>query len=465
MLSINEGSDLNPRAVLAWLLLDRSASLSMPTRFGIVPSVQLRLLRISMPRNISSLTHSFSFNRATLALTAASAFMLLSWSAQAKGVSNLATSLGNPAEPSIASPGVNYGFDARCGVDSFGRADLWKFGSARQTVTGVDRRIGCSLDGDQGSAHFRCYCAHQDQSLAGTIDASKIPSLRSFERLDTSTTRDKLVGLCEETFQAQCGPLAEPQNAECGTPTKNFCRVQTRGDLKGGWYNLFDEFCHCQGKRTWWSAQRLSAALGTLSTSAEDRCQAQLASCSAGQDPSFAPVQMLNHKGYTDQEYSCGSVVPEKYGNCKVKPSKDGERVEFECVCEGAHSGGSIPKKVHFGAKSLNEACVSLLQRQCSEIWDPEDEGEDCDTSSSSDDDCENAETSSADDGSGSDDSVDPNEGPTETGPGEAGPQPNPGDVLDSLGCSAKGAGSGGWGAVFGFGVLLLLVRRSDRLR
>lgn len=420
-----------------------------------------------MLRNTSSLTLPFSLNRATLALTAASAFMLLSWPAQAKGVPIVAKSPEMPAEPGMNSPRVNYGFDARCGVDRVGLADLWKFGSARQTVTGVDRRIGCSLDGDQGSAHFRCFCAHQDQSLAGSIDASKIPSLRSFEEIDVWSTEDKLVGLCEETFQTQCGPVAKPVEAECGIPAKNFCRVLVRGDVKGGRYNLFDEYCHCQGKRTWWSAQRLSAALGTLSPSAEDRCQAQLASCSAGQDPSFAPVQMLNHKGYTDQEYSCGSVVPEKYGNCKVKPSKDGERVEFKCDCEGAHSGGSIPKKVHFGAKSLNEACVSLLQRQCSEIWDPENEGQDCYTSSSSDDDCENAETSSADDDSGSDDSVDPNEEPTETGPGEEGPQsqPNPDDVFDSLGCSAQGSSAGDLGTVLGIGLLVLLGRRSARIR
>lgn len=415
-----------------------------------------------MIRRTSSSTLSSSLKDTIRAFTSASVLLLTAHTAQAKDAPpKRAPSSQASVEAARPASGINYGFDADCGLDHPGEADIWKFGSMRQLVTSVARRTGCAIDGDHSSAHFRCYCTHNEQSLAGELEASKIPSLPSFGKINMVIAKKALVELCEETFHAQCGPLVKPVEAECGTPTKSYCRVSIRGDLKDGGYNLFDESCLCQGTRTWQSSQRLSAALGTLSSSAKARCQAQLVSCSAAAEPSFDPTQMLNIKGYTEQELRCGSVEPGKVGSCKVRPSDDGKRVEYKCDCDGAESGGSTPKSVDFGAKTLHEECVALLQKQCAEIWYPEDDAEDCDTSSSSDDDCENAETSSAAHDTGSNDNVHPNERTTETETGKPASQHNRNDIVDSLGCSTHGEDFGSWGAVFGFGVLLLIGWRS----
>lgn len=417
-----------------------------------------------MDKNKTRLTFShFSVKSTCLVAAFVAGFGLSSQKAQAKpsGEGALRASSGEM----LRGAEINYGFDVQCGLERGGRADLWKRDQHQQAVVFAGGNNACSVVGDQGAANFRCYCAHQVQSLAGEIDASKIPSLSSSREVDKMITRSALIGLCEETFHAQCGPLVEPLVAECGVPTESYCRVSLRGDLKNGGYNLFEESCLCNGASIWSSSQRLSTPLGTPSTSAKERCQTQIDACRRQGGPSFDPVQMMNVKGYTRQKVSCASVKAPERSVCYVNPSEDGQRVEYACDCDGGESGGSVSKTVALGAKTLHEACTALLQRECSEPEDSDDDADEFDTSSADDDEGESAETSSADDGTDSDDDDDfnPKEEPTETGPGEEGPQPNPGDVLDSLGCRTQRGGAGGWSVALSLGLLGLLGWRSSR--
>lgn len=373
---------------------------------------------------------------------------------------------------SMTRPGQSFGFDARCGLADDAEADIWKLGFRRGEPALVKQRHGCVIHGDHDSARYSCFCAHQEQPLVGDLEATKIPTLRSFSELDLIFVKDSLVELCQENFQAHCGPLPEPRLADCGTPTRNFCKVSMRGDLKDGGYNLFEESCFCEGKRRWESAQRLSVAIGSPGVSAEQRCEAQLERCSAGEAPRFDPVQMLDPMGYTDQELSCSTTTKGRTDLCRVKVEESGARVGYYCSCDGAERGGSVLATTELGAKSLYNRCLDFLE-QCSEIKDSDDSGDDCDTSSSSDEDCEDADTSSADDDSddtdfddesgdtssaSDEDEVNPNEEPTETGTGGPDPesQPKPSDVLESLGCRATSGGSGS-GALLGWGVIGLL--------
>lgn len=354
------------------------------------------------------------------------------------------------AELTANRAGVDYGFDAECGLDLESKADIWRASSQGRAKTVHARSSGCVIDGDQDTAKFRCFCAHQSKSLVGQIESSKIPKLRSFAQIELDIAESSLHQVCRETFQDQCGPLVKPLVAECGTPTRDFCKVKMRGDLKDEGYNLFDESCLCEGKRRWESSQRLSAPIGDPGATANARCQAQLDRCGEEQEPSFAPVQMLSHKGYTEQELRCSTIDEDRVHSCTVRAGNDRDRVGYFCECDGAEHGSSVMGTVELGAKSLYDRCQAQLQR-CQDIEESTGGGEECDTSSSSADDCDGSDTSSSDKGNDTwpDDE---SSGDSSTGSGGQDPEPGtkPSDVLESLGCRAAGPDSGGWGLVWG---------------
>lgn len=344
-----------------------------------------------------------------------------------------------------ARAGVDYGFDADCGLDRRGETHIWQPASFRQAAAPGSRDSRCVIDGDQRSARFRCFCSDQKQSSIGDIEASKIPVLAGFSKTQTTLGKEAIQRLCQDTFQAQCGPLAKALVADCGTPTRDFCEVRIRGDVKDERYNLFDESCRCQENRAWKSSQRLVAAVGSPGTTAQERCQTQLERCRADKDPSFDPIQMLNEKGYDTQRLSCSRFGKRRVDRCELEVEGESS-IRYYCNCDGAERGGHLRKRVSYGAKTLYAACQDELL-QCDEIQDTGGVEDDCDTSSSSDTDCESSETSSVEDASGEtgadDDSGDSAAGNgdeldssgEDTASGEPELHPAPGDVLESIGC------------------------------
>lgn len=408
--------------------------------------------------------------------TALGLFVSLSANKAQASPADEASSTDLQAQRQLNASGVNYGFDAQCGLTLPGSTHIWKPAQSRQEVMSSSMGSRCVIDGDQGSARFRCFCADKPESRVGELELSRIPKLASFSKIHTEMTEEALLDLCQETFHEECGPLAKPLVARCGGSTRSYCEVQMRGDIGAGRYNLFDEFCSCEGKRTWYSSQRLSAGIGGRSLSAQERCDTQLERCLDGQAPSFDSIQMLNHKGYQAQSLRCSRFGRERVDFCELSLERDQTWMRYECNCDGAIRGGGIDKAVTLGAKTMYDECIDQLA-YCDEIVDTGGVQDDCDTSSASDEDCESADSSSADDGhdtgdvsgdtigSGEDD-FDP-EGPTNTGgeqPGGAS-QPGAGDVLDSLGCRSAGSGAGGWRAMLGLSFVFMLLCRTKRRR